>query len=173
MRWNYVGWSIVWSRWDWLIGWWLIFFGRGCVAIKIEYMIMENRLWWYGEDISCQIREVMELEITGKIRKGQLRTFWEECIKKYLDQYGLRREDPYDQEKWWEEIKAKIGNPCHQNNSIKTNIVDFVTNKLLFSELLFNKSSLNHLNKISEASSKDLITSSILSVPTYGVLLLA
>ena len=45
-----------------------------------------------------------------------------------------------------------------------------LTNKLHLSTLICIKLSLNYLNKISEASSKDLITPSILSAITYGVL---
>ena len=48
----------------------------------------------------------MEFEITGK-RKSR-----EECIKKDLE-YGLRRVDAYDREKWRERIKAKTDKPGH------------------------------------------------------------
>ena len=62
-------------------------------------------------DINSQLCEVMELEISGKRRKGQPKKLWEECIKKDLKQYYLRREDAFDQKKWQEQIKAKIANP--------------------------------------------------------------
>ena len=42
--------------------------------------------------------------------------------------------------------------------------------KMTFVSINFHKLSLNHVNKISEISSKDLITPSILSAPTYGAL---
>ena len=42
------------------------------VAVKIEDMIIQSRLRWYGHvmhvDINSQIREVMEVEITGERR---------------------------------------------------------------------------------------------------------
>ena len=44
-----------------------------------------------------------------------------------------------------------------------------LTNKWHLLALIFLKLSLNYLNEISEASSKDLITPSILSVIKYGV----
>ena len=44
-------------------------------------------------DIDSPIREVMEVEITGKKKKGQARKLWEACLKKDLEQYDLRRED--------------------------------------------------------------------------------
>ena len=50
----------------------------------------------------------MEVEITGKRKKGQLRKSWEVCVKKDLEQYGLRREDAYDRKKWREQIRTKI-----------------------------------------------------------------
>ena len=53
----------------------------------------------------------MEPEVTGKRKKSRPRKSWEECVKKNLEGYGLRREDVYDQEKWQEQIKAKITNP--------------------------------------------------------------
>ena len=42
----------------------------------------------------------MELEITGKRKKGQPRKSRKECVKQDLEQYGLRREDAYNQQKW-------------------------------------------------------------------------
>ena len=42
--------------------------------MKIEDMIIQSHLQWYGHvmrgDITWQIREVMEVEITGKRKKG-------------------------------------------------------------------------------------------------------
>ena len=79
-------------------------------------IIIQRHLPWYGHvihrDISSQICEVMEQEIPGKRKKGRPRKSWEECIKKDLEQYGLRREDAYDRVKWQEFINAKIANPC-------------------------------------------------------------
>ena len=47
------------------------------VVVKIEDMIIQSRLRWYGHvmcgDINSQIREVMELEINGETKKGQTR----------------------------------------------------------------------------------------------------
>ena len=53
----------------------------------------------------------MEHEIPGKRMKGRPRKSWEECVKKDLERYGLRRDDAYDRVKWREHIKAKIANP--------------------------------------------------------------
>ena len=62
--------------------------GRLYVVVKIEDII-QSHLQWYGHvihrDINSQIREVMELEITVKRKKGQPRKSWEECIKKDLE----------------------------------------------------------------------------------------
>ena len=84
------------------------------VVVKIENMIIQSRLRWYGHvmrgDISSQIHEVTKVEITGKRKKGRPRKSWEECIKD-LERYGLRREDAYDQKKWRERIRAKIADP--------------------------------------------------------------
>ena len=57
--------------------------------------------------INSQIREVMEVEITGKRKKDRPR-------KKDLERYSLRREDPYDRKKWGERIKSKISNLLQQ-----------------------------------------------------------
>ena len=82
------------------------------VAVKIEDMVIQSRLQWYGHgDINSQIREVMEVEITRKRKKGQPRKLCEEYVKKDLKRYGLRREDAHDQKKWRERIKVKISNP--------------------------------------------------------------
>ena len=78
-------------------------------------MIIQSHLRWYGHvmrgEIDSQIREVMEVEITGKRKKGQPRKSWEECIKKNMEQYSLRREDASNQKKWQERIRPKITNP--------------------------------------------------------------
>ena len=70
------------------------------VVVKIEDMIIQSHLRWYGHiihrDINSQIHEVMKIEITGKRKKGRPRKSWEECVKRDLKRYGLRREDAYD-----------------------------------------------------------------------------
>ena len=50
-------------------------------------------------DMKSQISEVMEVEITGKRKKSRPRKSWEECVKKDLERYGLRREDVCDRQK--------------------------------------------------------------------------
>ena len=84
------------------------------VVVKIEGMIIQNRLRRYGHvirgDINSKIGEVMEVEITGKRKKGGPRKSWEECVKD-LERYDLRREDAYGRKKWREQIRAKIGSP--------------------------------------------------------------
>ena len=63
------------------------------VVVKIEDIIIQSRLWCYGHamrgDINSQIHEVMEVEVTGKRKKGRPRKSWEECVKKDLERYGL------------------------------------------------------------------------------------
>ena len=48
---------------------------RLSVVLKIEHMKIQSHLRWYGHvmrgDISSQIHEVMEVEITRKRKKGQ------------------------------------------------------------------------------------------------------
>ena len=67
---------------------------RLSVAVKIEDMIIQSRQQWYDHimrgDINSQICKVMEVEITGKRKKGRLRKSWEKRVKKDLEQYGLR-----------------------------------------------------------------------------------
>ena len=72
--------------------------------MKIQDMIIQRHLRCSSHvmrgDISFQIREVMEVELTGKRKKGQPMKSWEESVKKDFEEHGLRREDPYDQKKW-------------------------------------------------------------------------
>ena len=68
------------------------------VILKIGDMIIQSCLPKY-----------MEVEINGKSKKGQPRKVWEECIKE-LEQYGLRKEDVYNQKKWQEQIRSKLAN---------------------------------------------------------------
>ena len=79
---------------------------RMCFVVKIEDMIIQNRLGWHGHvmhrNVNSQIREVMEVEISGKKKKGRPRKLWEECVKKDLERYGLEIEDAYGRKKWHE-----------------------------------------------------------------------
>ena len=88
---------------------------RAGVVVKIENMILQSRLWWYGHvmhgDINSQMYEVMKVEIIGKRNKDQPRKSWEGCVKKGLVRDGLRREDGYDQNKWQKRVGANIANP--------------------------------------------------------------
>ena len=88
---------------------------RVVFVMNIDDKIIQSRLRCFGHviciDIDSQIREVMEVEITGKRKKGRPRKSWEECVKKDLERYGLRREDTYYRKKWRERIRAKIANP--------------------------------------------------------------
>ena len=74
------------------------------VFVKLEDMIIQSRLRLYGyvicRDINSQIREVMMLEIIGKRNKGRRRKMFEECVKKDLERYDLRRTDAYDRKTW-------------------------------------------------------------------------
>ena len=85
------------------------------VVVKIEDMILQSCLQWYGHVMrgymNSLIREAMEVEITGKRKKGRPRKSWEECVKKDLERYVLRREDVYNRKKWGERIRPKIVNP--------------------------------------------------------------
>ena len=63
----------------------------------------------------------MELEITGKV-KVRPRKLWDECIKKDLEQYGLRRGDAYDRKKRRERTRAKVANLTSRDNGIKTDV---------------------------------------------------
>ena len=70
------------------------------VTVKMEDLIIERHLRWYGHviqrSINSQMHEVMELEVTGKRKKSRPRKLWEKCIKKDLEQFCLGREDAYD-----------------------------------------------------------------------------
>ena len=89
-RWSEVVWSGVSYDQDGLCGETLVdrvltdvLRDRVDVVVKIEDLIIQNRLRWYGHvmrgDINSQLCEVMEVEITGKRKKGQPRKLWEEC----------------------------------------------------------------------------------------------
>ena len=55
------------------------------VVVNIEDIINQSHLRWFGYamrgDINSQIREVMEVEIIGKRKKGRPRKSLEECVK--------------------------------------------------------------------------------------------
>ena len=52
-----------------------VLWNRVSVVLKIEHMIIQSCLRWYGHvmrgDITSQIHEVMEVEITRKRKKGR------------------------------------------------------------------------------------------------------
>ena len=71
---------------------------RVVVVMKIDDKIIQGRLQCFGHamciDIDSQIREVMEVETTGKMKKGRPRKSWEECVKKDLERYGAKITNP-------------------------------------------------------------------------------
>ena len=94
------------------------------VGVKIEGMIIQTRLLWYGHiirrDINSQIREVVELEITVKRKKAQPRKSWKKCVKKDLERYGLRIEDAYDRKLNGEsKLKQKLPTSASRDNDSK------------------------------------------------------
>ena len=100
---------------------------RDRMGVKIEDIIIQSLLQCYchvvREDINSQIRDVMEVEITGKSKKCQRRKSWEKCVKKDLERCGLRKEDVYDRKKWRERIRAKLPTPVSRDDNIKTDVV--------------------------------------------------
>ena len=65
------------------------------VVVKIEDMISQSRLRWYGHvmrgDINSQKREVVEVEITGKKKKGRPRVRKERFGTIWLEKRGCVR----------------------------------------------------------------------------------
>ena len=92
-----------------------VFQDRVGVAVKIEDMIIQSYLQWYGhvicQDINSQIHEVMELEITGRRKKGPPRKLWKECIKKDLEQNGLKERMCMIEKNGKSKSTKKIANP--------------------------------------------------------------
>ena len=69
---------------------------------------------------NSQIREVVELEITVKRKRGQPRKSWKKCVKKDLERYGLRIEDAYDRKLNGESrLKQKLPAPASRDNGSK------------------------------------------------------
>ena len=60
--------------------------------VEIEDLIIQSRLRWYGHvmrgDINSQIREVMEVEITEKRKKGRPIKLWEEERMRAIERNG-------------------------------------------------------------------------------------
>ena len=54
---------------------------RVSVVMKKEDTIIQSCLQRYGHDTNSQICEVIEVEVTGKRKKGQPRKLWEESVK--------------------------------------------------------------------------------------------
>ena len=106
-------------------------------------------------NISSQMCEVMELEITGERKKGRPRELWKECIKKDPERCGLRRGDTYDQEKWREQYKVKIDNSGHWDNSIKMVVV--VTGQHFCWSLFLIRSQASGLQHIKKKKSEKVV----------------
>ena len=82
-------------------------------VVKIEDMIIQSRMRWCGHVMrggtNSQMREVVEVEITGKRKKSRPMKLWEEWVKKDLERL-LTKEDPYDRKIWREVVRANIAN---------------------------------------------------------------
>ena len=65
------------------------------LTLLLLKLIPVKRIRRYGHimrgDINFQICEIMKVEITEKRKKGRPRKAREECIKKDLERYGLKR----------------------------------------------------------------------------------
>ena len=103
------------------------------MKIDWEYNNLKPSAVWYGHamhaEISSQVWEVMEVEITGKRKKGQPRKSWEECVQKYLEWYGLSVRSwgcIYNQKNGKIELKQKLPAPASLYNHIKTGVVAVV-----------------------------------------------
>ena len=90
-----------------------VLFDRLGVVVKIEDMIIQSRMRWCGHVMrggtNSQMREVVEVEITGKRKKSRPMKLWEEWVKKDLERL-LTKEDPYDRKIWREVVRANIAN---------------------------------------------------------------
>ena len=89
-------------------------------------------------DINSQIREVVEVEITGKRKKGRQRKSWEECIKENLEQYGLRKKMRTIERNGESKLEQKLPTPASRDNAIKTDVVvDLVIYHILLRSFFF------------------------------------
>ena len=97
---------------------------RVAVVMNIGGMIIQSHLRWYGHvmrgDINSQTQEVMEVEITGKRKKGQLR----KSVKRRIwnDMAGEERMRTIEKN-GQSKLEQKLLTPASRDNGIKTDIV--------------------------------------------------
>ena len=65
--------------------------------MKMEDMIIQSRLPWYGmPSVETSTPKCVRLWSLKLGKKGRPRKSWEECVKKDLERYDLRKEDRDD-----------------------------------------------------------------------------
>ena len=98
------------------------------VVVKIENMIIQSRLRWYGHvmrgDINSQILEVKEVEITGKKEEGSTKEIVGRVRKErfgmiWLEKRGCVRSKKNDKS----ELEQKLLTPACRDNDIKKDVV--------------------------------------------------
>ena len=112
----------------------------------------------------------MEVEITGKRKKGRPRKSRKECIKKDLEWYGLRRKDAYNQRNGASKLEQKLLTPASQDKGIKTDVVTvvvYLNEKLNFYDhILVRNAQINARNKFRYKAKSKLPQESLITIFT-------
>ena len=73
-------------------------------VVEMSKKIQEKRLHWYGHvmrrDNNYVGREMMQLEVEGRRRRGRPRTRWKDCIDKDLSEKGVSGEEVNNCKEW-------------------------------------------------------------------------
>ena len=112
----------------------------------------------------------MEVEITGKRKKGRPRKSRKECIKKDLEWNGLRRKDAYKQRNGASKLEQKLLTPASQDKGIKTDVVIvvvYLNEKLNFYDhILVRNAQINAMNKFRYKAKSKLPQESLITIFT-------
>ena len=77
-------------------------------VIDIREKVKETRLRWFGhvKRSNSYIRTVYEKPVEGKRSRGRQKMRWRDCVKKDLQEKGLKESDALDRKMWRRKINV-------------------------------------------------------------------
>ena len=78
-----------------------------------EWLATANGVRWYGyvlrRDDDSVLRVALNLEVSGKRKRGRPRKTWKKQVEEETEKIGLKKEDALRRDKWRDRVRAIAG----------------------------------------------------------------
>ena len=84
----------------------------GMLGLKetIDRLATANGVRWYGHVLrrndDSVLRVDLDLEVSGKRKRGRLKKTWKNQLKEETERIGLKKEDALNRDKWRDGVRA-------------------------------------------------------------------